>query len=849
MSHLRKKPMDDDDDDAYFNDDASTEQGFSKRGPAAVGISRLRQEPLKAAMAAVPSAGGEVDPLDAFMAGINAEVSRTSAPSAAAKKQEKMKASQAWEENYEDDPIASYYSACEKGKAKKMPFHGSLGPQQSHDRDEEDEDRRNKPIEPLPRVDHTQIKYNMVQMDFYKPHDDIAALDSEDVQSLRGELAISATGSNVACPVPSFALLAHALGKELMAGIRANGYQTPTAIQAQTIPIALGGRDVIGIAETGSGKTAAYLLPLLVHTAAQPALQKDEGPISIVLCPTHELAVQIETEVYKFNKRLGLRSVTLAGGLSKLEQFKEIKRGCEIVVGNPGRVIDIVKMKGCNFRRTTFLVIDEADRMMQLGFEYQVRSIVQAIRPARQTLFFSATFPPKIERLARDLLSGPVRVTVGEEGQAASSVKQTCLVMKDDQEKWGWLAKNMDAMLGKGQVLIFVKSIATAEELTQNFKDFLEKSCVTLHGDMEQGERMKILKKVRNQKVDVLIATDVAARGLDITTIRTVVSFDVAKDIETHTHRIGRTGRAGAEGEAFTLLTNWKEDSKMAAFLVESFESSNQPIDDELQALAMKHGPYRNAKLAGRTFDGRKKKNEGTGGKSVLSKFGLGFDGKALQKEAPKDLEARLNQQADAMVRLNRQIMAGSGGGRKSLAIGVPVAGFVSQTMTEEKIEIERPAELDKSDSDDDLFAPGVSAAFGKAPPKAEPKDDKSSQKNYGSWNDKDASQSWTGGSWSTQDSRSWGTQSWQDQDSSSSWPSQAASNSSNAENSEGLSRQSQQAVAGNSNSTPQNASLQNGTPAASQGRSNERRYERSRSRDRSSSPRAQKRVRMSKWS
>merc|ERR1711974_38323 len=187
---------------------------------------------------------------------------------------------------------------------------------------------------------------------------------------------------------------------------------------------------------------------------------------------------------------------------------------------------------------------------MHLGFEYQVRSIVQNVRPSRQTLLFSATFPPKIECLARDLLQHPVRITVGGTGQAAANVKQSVMVVKSDEDKWPWLSKNLEAILAKGQVLIFVGSIASAEELTQNFEDFLGKRTVFLHGDLDQGERMRMLNAFRKRKVDVMIATDVAARGLDIPSIGTVVCYDLSRDIETHTHRIGRTGRAGAAGDA-----------------------------------------------------------------------------------------------------------------------------------------------------------------------------------------------------------------------------------------------------------------------------------------------------------
>jgi len=324
----------------------------------------------------------------------------------------------------------------------------------------------------LPAVDHASIQYETVRTDFYKPHREIERLAAEEVEVLSRDMRITATGSNCPRPVVSFGHLG--LPEELMQGIRKHGYVKPTPIQAQAIPAALNGRDVIGIAETGSGKTVAYLMPLLVHCRDQPALQKDEGPIGLVLCPTRELAVQIEKETFKFNKALGLRSTTLAGGLSKYQQFKEIKKGSEVIIATPGRLIDIIKMKGCSLRRCTFLVLDEADRMLIMGFEPQIRSIVQNVRPSRQTLLFSATFPPKIERISLDLLQNPVRITIGTLGQANENVTQYIEVLPSEDDKWTWLSGRVDAMLAQGQLLVFAQSKQRTGELFQNFTDLLQ---------------------------------------------------------------------------------------------------------------------------------------------------------------------------------------------------------------------------------------------------------------------------------------------------------------------------------------------------------------------------------------
>lgn len=708
-------------DDAYFEEEDNHITGFGSIPPSSTGFgfSDFAPPMPKCPSAARNCSGinaasnGEVDPLDAYMDQVNAEVanacgSRAVSNGTGALAVQKLAP---WEYNRnDDDPAASY---LESYSSQGPSFWTGEG-----DEAEANGDRRSKAIEPMPAIDHSSIRYNPVRNDFYTQHEEIAQLDDEQVVELRRELGISATGSNAARPIASFGHLAPSLGRELMESIRRHGYSQPTPIQAQAIPVALSGRDMIGIAETGSGKTAAYLLPMLVHCIDQQALQKGEGPIGVVLCPTRELAVQIEQEAVKFNRQLGMRSVVLAGGLSKLEQFKEMKRGCEIAICNPGRLIDVVAMKGCTMKRVTFVVLDEADRMFHMGFEYQVRSIMQNVRPSRQVLLFSATFPPKIEKLARDIIHSPIRVTIGKVGQAATNVNQFVEVLKNDEEKWTWLSKRVMNMLAKGQVLVFVKSIASAEELAQNFMDFLELKSEFLHGDLDQASRLQILKAFKKRAFELLIATDVAARGLDIPSIKTVVSYDVARDLETHTHRIGRTGRAGATGDAHTLLTRDTDDGKkMAALLADSLEAKGQEPSGDHMELALKYAPYRSAKLAGKKFENKRKI---AAGPAVKSSYGLGFDGTAQAKETSKELEQRLNAEADKLAKVNRNIMAKAGSGRgMAAACSLQVAGFVSAATIEEPIQIPKPAI--EGDSDEDLFAPGVTSAFGKAPPAAKP--------------------------------------------------------------------------------------------------------------------------------
>merc|ERR1719203_1850923 len=235
---------------------------------------------------------------------------------------------------------------------------------------------------------------------------------------------------------------------------------------------------------------------------------------------------------------------------------------------------------------------------------------------------------------------------------------------------------------------------------------------------------MKVLGAIKKKKVDVLIATDVAARGLDIPSISTVVSYDVAHDIETHTHRVGRTGRAGAKGEAHTLLARDAEDGRrMAALLAESLEACGQEPSEDLKNLALRYAPYRAAKLAGKKFEGKKK---GIGGKVVQSTFGVGFDGVAHQKETPKEFEERLNREADTLAAVNHRIMAKAGAGRAGFVAATGMArgtaGFVAAALVDEPPPLpKKPVKEDSSSDDADLFAPGVTSAFGKAPPARKP--------------------------------------------------------------------------------------------------------------------------------
>lgn len=411
-----------------------------------------------------------------------------------------------------------------------------------------------------------------------------SGMSEQDVNEYRKSLAIRVSGFDVPKPIKTFEDCG--FSAQIMNAIKKQGYEKPTSIQCQALPVVLSGRDIIGIAKTGSGKTAAFVLPMIVHIMDQPELQKEEGPIGVICAPTRELAHQIYLESKKFAKAYGIRVSAVYGGMSKLDQFKELKAGCEIVVATPGRLIDMLKMKALTMMRATYLVLDEADRMFDLGFEPQVRSIVGQIRPDRQTLLFSATMPRKVEKLAREILSDPIRVTVGEVGMANEDITQVVQVIPSDSEKLPWLLEKLPEMIDQGDTLVFASKKATVDEIESQLAQRGFK-VAALHGDKDQASRMDILQKFKSGIYHVLIATDVAARGLDIKSIKSVVNFDIAKDMDMHVHRIGRTGRAGdKDGVAYTLIT--QKEARFAGELVNSLIAAGQNVSVELMDLAMK---------------------------------------------------------------------------------------------------------------------------------------------------------------------------------------------------------------------------------------------------------------------
>jgi len=598
----RKNIFDEDDDPApppikkkFTLDDEEEEDNFLEKKFG----SKLnsKKETAKPAV----EAKDEEDELDKFMAGIDVQLKKESE---APKKEFIVR-----DDFEEEDYVESYVNHMKKkgidvGKTREKIERDkkdidsdeevysaarAIDEGIAYDSDDNMIVQKNKDIEPLPPVNHDEIDYPKFEKNFYKEHPDIAILSDEQINQIRKDLDMWVTGHDVAKPCISFAHFG--FDERLISAIIKQGFSEPTGIQRQAIPVALSGRDLIGVAKTGSGKTASFVWPMIIHILDQPELEKGDGPIGLILAPTRELAHQIYVEAKKFAKVYNIKVAAVYGGDSKADQFKELRNGhVEILVATPGRLIDMIKMKATNLRRITYLVLDEADRMLDLGFEPQVRSICNNVRPDRQVLMFSATFPKKIEKLTRDVLNDPVKIHIGNIGASNTDIEQHVIVLQDDTFKWNWLISNLVKFTVDGSVLVFVGRKAGVDELAQNLQQ-AGFECLALHGDLMQMERDRILYDFKHGNKKILVCTDVASRGLDIKSVKTVINYDVARDIDSHVHRIGRTGRAGEKGTAYTLITQ-KED-RFAVNLIKNLEDAQQVVPPELIEVAKKNPRFR----------------------------------------------------------------------------------------------------------------------------------------------------------------------------------------------------------------------------------------------------------------
>jgi superfamily II DNA/RNA helicase len=469
-----------------------------------------------------------------------------------------------------------------------------------------------------PRWDQESLPH--FEKNFYREHPNVQARSNEAVQQYLAAKEITIVGRNQ--PKPVFTFEEANLPPFIIESCRRQGFTEPTAIQAQGFSVALSGRDMVGIAQTGSGKTCSFIFPALVHITAQDPLKHGDGPIVLVLCPTRELAIQCNEVAKVFADQLHqgrrMRSACVYGGAPKGEQLRAIERGSEIVVATPGRLIDLIEMGKLNMKRITYMVLDEADRMLDMGFEPQIRKIFDQVRPDRQVLMWSATWPKEVRKLAEDFLVDYVQINIGATSLHANHNILQIVDVCQNYEKDKKLVKLLEEIMGEkeNKTIIFLETKRATDEITRKLRrDGWPAMCI--HGDKSQPEREWVLKEFRSGKAPILIATDVASRGLDIPDISFVVNFDYPNSSEDYIHRIGRTARAERHGTAYTFFT--PNDGQKAGDLIAVLEEAQQAVPPKLQ------------ELGGQRYYGRKRQrfsSEGEdGGSGGKRSFGGGSRG------------------------------------------------------------------------------------------------------------------------------------------------------------------------------------------------------------------------------
>ncbi|KAG8190964.1 hypothetical protein JTE90_010826 [Oedothorax gibbosus] len=382
---------------------------------------------------------------------------------------------------------------------------------------------------------------------------------------------------------------------ELLQELSNQGFKNPSPIQCQAWPIILSGHDMIGIAQTGTGKTIAFLFPALIHLVGQVTPRAErKGPSVVVMAPTRELAQQIEVEAKKY-KYKGVTSVCVYGGGSRKEQISMLAKGVDIVIATPGRLNDLVMNKFVDVSGVTYLVLDEADRMLDLGFEPQIRKIVIDIRPDRQTIMTSATWTHEIQEMAARYLTKPFKVNVGALDLAAVHTVTQEIIFAEDEDRREILHDFLANMGPDDKVIVFVERKAIADDLSSDLLlGGIE--CQSIHGDREQCDREQALDDLKTGLVRILVATDVASRGLDIKDITHIFNMYFPHNIEEYVHRVGRTGRAGRTGTAVSLFT--RGDWMHAEGLIKILEEAQQEVPDELYNMADRYRVWKRKKAA-----------------------------------------------------------------------------------------------------------------------------------------------------------------------------------------------------------------------------------------------------------
>ncbi|KJZ73533.1 Pre-mRNA-processing ATP-dependent RNA helicase PRP5 [Hirsutella minnesotensis 3608] len=543
----------------------------------------------------------DVDPLDAFMAGLDQTADeKASKPGQGSKKLPAPEAYFSDEDNVFDrqnDGSDNILAMANKRKKREMPT-----------------------------IDYSKLKLEPIRKNFWVEPAEISALSETEVADLRLELDnIKVKGRNVPKPVQKWAQCG--LTRSTLDIISALGFEKPTTIQMQAIPALMSGRDVIGVAKTGSGKTLAFLLPMFRHIMDQPPVRESDGPIGLIISPTRELATQIHRDCKPFLKSMGLHAVCTYGGAPVRDQIADLKRGAEIIVCTPGRVIDILAAnqgRVTNLKRATYVVLDEADRMFDMGFEPQMMKILNNMRPDRQTILFSATMPRLIDSLIKKVLKNPIEITVGGRSVVAKEIEQI-VEIREESTKFVRTLELLGNLYDKDEdarSLIFVAQQEKADDL---LKELMTKGypCMSIHGGKDQVDRDSTISDFKNGVVPILIATSVAARGLDIKQLKLVINYDAPNHLEDYVHRAGRTGRAGNTGVAVTFVT--PEQENCAPGIAKALEQSGQPVPEKLEEM---RNAYRE-----KVKSGSVKESSGFGGR--------GLDHLVKERELARQLQRR----------------------------------------------------------------------------------------------------------------------------------------------------------------------------------------------------------------
>ncbi|KAI0459408.1 hypothetical protein F5B21DRAFT_499588 [Xylaria acuta] len=438
----------------------------------------------------------------------------------------------------------------------------------------------------IPTHDYSKLDLEPIRKNFWVEPQELSEMTEAELTDLRLELdGIKVSGKDMPKPVQKWSQCA--LSRKTLDVVGGLGFEKPTPIQMQAFPAIMSGRDVIGVAKTGSGKTLAFLLPMFRHIKDQSPLRENEGPIGLIMTPTRELATQIHRDCKPFLKSMNLKAVCAYGGAPIKDHIAELKRGAEIIVCTPGRMIDLLAAnqgRVTNLKRVTYVVLDEADRMFDMGFEPQVMKIFANMRPDRQTILFSATMPRIMDSLAKKVLNNPVEITVGGKSVVAPDITQI-IEIREENTKFLRLLELLGELYDKDEdarTLIFVERQEKADDL---LKELLRKGypCMSIHGGKDQIDRDSTIQDFKAGALPILIATSVAARGLDVKQLKLVVNYDAPNHLEDYVHRAGRTGRAGNKGTAVTFITSDQENC--APGISKALEQSGQPVPEQLEEM------------------------------------------------------------------------------------------------------------------------------------------------------------------------------------------------------------------------------------------------------------------------